>query len=320
MNNLQFEIKRLSKNLAAPDQYVDGLIEDGVDIEGLSEAQTAVYWWAASHFGIAHNINSLIYPQKKHLIQSLTWCKDFYPEQLPLFCFSFRSFLETSAHFINACVELEKNFDEYETRLENKELKIIINGEGLSERWSEYIKEKFYNPASTHALPTSINWEKAGVLHDNTPLTTPKNHALSQLMPDRIGGKLKKLETYISGLRPAYDLLSEIIHPNSSPLTRYSHRVSVKEFSNPVVVFKLEEGDPPDFHSAFVDLERVCNDCVTLVLDHENRVKKIQRTLLSHIKMGVRPFFRSLKILDRETLNYPCMCNSGKKFRKCCGK
>lgn len=320
MNNLQFEIKRLSKNLEEPDQYVFGLIANGVNIEGLSESENIVYWYAASHFGIAHSINGLIYPQKKHLVQNLTWCKDFFPEQLPLFCFSFRSFLETVAHLINACLEIEKNFDEYQSRLKNKELQIIVNGEGLSETWTEYIKEKFYNPAVIHSLPTSIHWEKHdSVVADNTPLSTSKTDDLT-LMPDRIGSKLKKLEKHIIGLRPAYDLLSEIIHPNSYPLMRYSHRISVEAFSNPVVVFNADVGYPKVFNSKFVDLERVCNECVTLVLDHENRVKNIQKTLLSHIKMSVRPFFHKLNILDREVLNYSCMCNSGKKFLKCCGK
>ena len=132
---------------------------------------------------------------------------------------------------------------------------------------------------------------------------------------------MELLETHITGLRPTYDFLSEYIHPNSYPAQRF---MSLSQSDNGSMIWQFRGSDvfSKNFHQLFNSLPSINSSLVSLILESEEEMIKIQNTLRAHTKVALKSYFSKInfKKLSSGLLDAGCMCRSGKKFRKCCGK
>ena len=326
MTDFKFDLRRLSKNKKHPRDLVlpdfDNIASyEGFDNIGSFEGiDRDVYWQHINFYYVAHSFDEFLFPNKQNLIQYLSWTNSFYDEGGPLFCFSYRSFIESAAHFIITCMEIRSNFDKYTELLEGEKL-VISSKLGMDDVWRNYIKSNFLDPIIKAISPTSINWGALDIpneLADNSPLSNSKNDPIKS---GRIAKKMELLETRIDGLRPTYDFLSEYIHPNTYPAQRFM-RLSQSDNGSMLCQFKKSDVFLKDFHELFNRLPSINSSLVSLILESEKGMIKIQNTLKAHTKVALKAYFSSInfKNLSSSLLDADCMCRSGKKFRKCCGK
>jgi len=317
VTDLKFDLRRLLKNKDSPRDLVF-LDTDGVGpFEGIDRD---VFWQHTNYHYVAHSFDIFLFTNKKNLIQQLSWADRFYDDEVPLFCFSYRSFIETAADFITSCMGIRDNYDKYADLLRSGELK-ISHKLGIYEEWSSFLRSNFLDTTLKAHSPTSINWDLLGTpnkLSGNTPLSNSKK---DRLWAGRVANKMALLETRIDGIRPTYDFLSEYIHPNTYPSQRF---LSTLEFDNGMTVQRFEESEMflKSFQESFNSLPSPRSQLVTLILENEQKIRKIQKILKAHIKGALKSFFRKVKFkkLSARLLDSDCMCRSGRKFGKCCGK
>ena len=326
MSDFKFELRRLSKNKKHPRDLVLPDFDNIASYEGFDKIgpfegiDRDVYWQHINFYYVAHSFDTFLFPNKQNLIQYLSWTNGFYDEGGPLFCFSYRSFIESAAHFITTCMEIRSNFDKYTELLQGEKL-VISSKSGMDSEWRNYIKPNFLDPIVKAAVPTSINWvtlSKVSQLADNSPLSNSKNDPIKS---ERITKKMELLETHIDGLRPTYDFLCEYIHPNTYPAQRF---MPLSQSDNGSMLLQFKDSDVflKDFHELFNSLPPISSSLVSLILESEKGMIKIQNTLRAHTKVALKSYFPKInfKKLSSGLLDTGCMCRSGKKFRKCCGK
>jgi hypothetical protein len=326
MTDFKFDLRRLSKNKKYPRDLVLPDFDNLTSYEGFDKIgpfdgiDRDVYWQHINFYYVAHSFDTFLFPNKQNLIQYLSWTNGFYDEGGALFCFSYRSFIESAAHFIITCMEIRSNFDKYTELLQGEKL-VISSKLGMDSEWADHLKLNFLDPIVKAAVPTSVNWDAlatAGQLAGNSPLSNSKNDPIK---PQRIAKKMELLETHITGLRPTYDFLSEYIHPNSYPAQRF---MSLSQSDNGSMIWQFRGSDvfSKNFHQLFNSLPSINSSLVSLILESEEEMIKIQNTLRAHTKVALKSYFSKInfKKLSSGLLDAGCMCRSGKKFRKCCGK
>ena len=319
MRDIDFQTKRFSKTLRVPPPSLSGHIRpyDGRMIKGLSKQESSLFWYCMDHFPTIDIFDFLTYTQHKNLLQNLSSCRDFYDNQIPIFCFVYRSFIESTAHLLVSYLEIEASFEKYCGLIECDELQ--IGGLELPELapWTDYIRNNFHIPILKNALPMSVSMEAADMSVGNTSISLEKTEFFKST---NIISKVKKLESYVDGVRPVYELLCEAIHPNSYAGTNYAQLSPNIEGMHRTTTYGDSHTFDLSFRMALEQLPNAYSECITIILEHQATVESIKITLLDHVKMGVRPFFRTLNIKDVEILNSDCMCHSGENFENCCGK
>ena len=254
----------------------------------------------------------------------------------PLLSYSLRVFLESSANYHVGINKIETAFS------------IHNSMEKDNKTWTKSIKENIYDSVISLIMPTTLKMEGDEILaNSGTPEDQEQkmlkirnndnkqssfdfkgNQSLSNtkkspLKPNNILTNLKKFEKVVDGIHQSYDLLSEIMHPNSYPSkSKMSLFYDIDDASKPLVMYKFKDSvcPPPEFF--YVDkVSPVIHECTNALLRIEQILPKITLKIQKEIKQNVRPFIKAAALGEDSRYGRSlCLCGSRKKLKTCCGK
>jgi hypothetical protein len=328
-------IARLGKSLKTPEDFTLPIMHETSGNYSKSELNERIYHNAKCYFSMGSVIEIYQYTQKKFLIESLTWAEDQYSKgNTPLLSYSLRVFLESSANYHAGINKIETTFSLHNS-IEKDE-----------EAWTKSIKENIYDSVISLIMPITLKLDGDEIpANSGTPddqeqkiLKIRKddqqyfeftgNHSLSStkaspLKPNNILTNLKKFEKAVDGIHQSYDLLSEIMHPNSYPSTSQMNLFyDVEDASKPLVFWKFKNSvcPPPEFF--YVDkITPVIHECANAILKQEQILPKISSKIQREVKQNVRPLIKAAGLGEDSRYGRSlCLCGSRKKLKTCCGK
>ena len=337
MFDFKFQTARIRKTLQVPEDFTLPFMQETSGHFDKTELFNRCLNNLRCLYAPCELIKIYQYTQKKYLINTLTWSEKYYKSgEVPILAYSLRSFIECTANYHSGINQIEAAF---ETQNSN---------EKHDEGWGQHLKTGLYDLILTLISPTTIeipnnklpansfdpkNLEskmdeaievlgqyKKPELNNNQTLANTKS---SLLRPVNVLTNLKKLEKAVDGIHPAYDLLSEALHPNSFPIMSQINVLNdFKDLSKPTVTwrFKDQVSTTPEFYN-LENIPNVINACVDTVLRKDKILPTLNKKLRSEIKVHVRPVvdeLLSIGIPEHDTRD--CFCGSGKLLKKCCAR
>jgi hypothetical protein len=335
--DFKFQTARISKTLQVPEDFTLPYMQETGGVFDKTELLNRWLNNLRCLYAPCELIKIYQYTQKKHLIRTLTWSEKYNRSgEVPIFAYSLRSFIECTANYHSGINQIEAAFEAQDSK------------EKHDESWAQYLKTGLYDLILALISPTTIeipnseipansfdpkniesNMEEAievmaqykkPELNNNETLANTKS---APLRPVNVLTNLKKLERDVDGIHPAYDLLSEVLHPNSFPIMSQINVLNdFKDLSKPTVTwrFKNQVTITPEFYN-LENIPNVINACVDTVLRKDKVLPTLNKKLKSEIKVHVRPVvdeLLSIGIPEHDT-RY-CFCGSGKLLKKCCAR
>ncbi|MDC0239336.1 hypothetical protein OAK82_03040 [Candidatus Thioglobus sp.] len=335
MIDFSFLISRLQKTIKVPRDFTLPLMHETSGNYDKSELNERVYHNVKCYFSIGSVIEIYQYTQKQFLVESLTWSEEQYSKgNIPILAYSLRAFIEASANYHAGITQIETAFSIHNSLEKNDDL------------WTKSLKESLYDLVIELVLPTTlkvpdddIKANSGSPADQEQKMTSMQNirrqpfefkdsHSLantksSVLRPNNVLTNLKKLEKTVDGIHPAYDLLSEIMHPNSYPLVSQMNQFhDIEDASRPLVIWQFKNPIRPTLETYDLDnIATVIHDCANVILRKEEVLPKLSKKIKGEIKQYVRPVIKAAGLGENARYERkPCLCGSKKRLKNCCGK
>lgn len=234
---------------------------------------------------------------------------------------SFRGLIESIAHFYSVVTKIEEYFEKHKkpSHTDNEpwesydhylsELMLLINSEINSNRF------KWERAAYAKTILMSKKQRNRKTLRE-------RDEFKNDFEADSIMSAISKLDKTIPGIRSAYDLLCDFVHPNQSQRRLFVDTLktdSIEEIGLQLNYYGLKNEKLSQQREWSISIEILM--CLMEALKHFIQTDDVLEKLLKDLEKITQQYVRySVKNMNIFCSNDPCPCGSAKAISKCCGK